>query len=86
MGAHPWGRTGDPDQAFRDDDVDILVEILRLKGQYDHPEIEVPDGMKRATRAVIPWFPWSWEEQPQPRGFIRSVYDGGACRHSSALF
>jgi GNAT superfamily N-acetyltransferase len=60
---------------FKDDDVEILVEILRLNGQYDHPEIEGPACMKRAARCDSVVFLVA-EEQSQPRGFVRGVYDG----------
>jgi GNAT superfamily N-acetyltransferase len=60
---------------FKDEDVGILVEILRLNGQYNHPEIQGPDCMKRAAKCDAVIFLVA-EEQSRPCGFIRGVYDG----------
>jgi ribosomal protein S18 acetylase RimI-like enzyme len=62
-------------RAFRETDIQSLVEILELNGQYGHPEIEGPDSMKRVAGCDAVVFLVAEAEQ-QPCGFIKAVYDG----------
>jgi hypothetical protein len=36
-------------RGFVDADISALVEILRLNNQYDYPEVEGPDAMRRVA-------------------------------------
>jgi hypothetical protein len=64
---------------FKEGDVDPLVEILKLNGRYDHPEVEGPDCMKRAAKCDAMIFLIA-EEQEQPCGFIRGAFTMEAAR------
>jgi GNAT superfamily N-acetyltransferase len=60
---------------FKDEDAETLAEILRLNGQYDHPEVEGRDCMRRAAKCDAVIFLVA-EKESQPLGLIRGVYDG----------
>jgi GNAT superfamily N-acetyltransferase len=59
---------------FKERDVDRLVEILRLNGQYDNPDVEGSDAMKRAANCDASIFLVAAEESQAC--LIRGVYDG----------
>ena len=56
-------------------DTNNLVEILKLNEQYDHPEIEGPDAMKRASECAAAVFLVAAEEG-RAVGLVRGIYDG----------
>jgi ribosomal protein S18 acetylase RimI-like enzyme len=60
---------------FRDEDCSALVEILRINGQYDYPEVEGPEAMKRVARCDAAVFLVAVVDGVA-RGMIRAVYDG----------
>jgi GNAT superfamily N-acetyltransferase len=60
---------------FRDEDCSELVEILRFNGQYDYPEVEGPEAMKRVARCDAAVFLVAVVDGVA-RGLIRAVYDG----------
>ncbi len=60
---------------FRKSDISNLVEILKLNGQYQYPEIEGPDSMKKVANCDAAIFLVA-ETEKQPRGFIKAIYDG----------
>ena len=60
---------------FRVTDTDDLVEILKLNGQYDYPEVEGPGAMKRVSECPAAVFLVA-EEAARPVGLIRGIYDG----------
>lgn len=60
---------------FREADIHNLVEILELNDQYEYPEIEGPDSMRRVARCDAAVFLVA-EVEKQPCGFIKAVYDG----------
>jgi len=62
-------------RAFRQSDIPGLVEILKLNGQYDYPDIEGPDSMKRVANCNAAVFLVA-EVGKKPCGFIKAVYDG----------
>ena len=55
--------------------MDSLVEILQLNHQYDDPEVEGPDAMKRVAHCDAAIFLVAEKEQ-QLCGLIKAVYDG----------
>jgi ribosomal protein S18 acetylase RimI-like enzyme len=73
----PRGRTVERIQirTFRQSDIPSLIEILKLNGQYDYPEIEGPDSMRRVAECDAAVFLVA-ETGKQPCGFIKAVYDG----------
>ncbi len=60
---------------FKDTDAPDLVEILSRNGQYDHPEVEAPESMKRAAACPAVVFLVA-EDDSRPIGFVRGIYDG----------
>ena len=62
-------------RTFREDDIRSLVEILKLNDQYEYPEIEGSDSMKRVANCDAAVFLVA-EVEKQPCGFIKAVYDG----------
>jgi ribosomal protein S18 acetylase RimI-like enzyme len=60
---------------FHDTDCDALVEILRLNGQYDYPEVEGPEAMRRVARCDAAVFLVA-VAGGSARGLIRAAYDG----------
>jgi ribosomal protein S18 acetylase RimI-like enzyme len=60
---------------FRDEDSAALVEILRVNGQYDYPDVEGPDAMKRVSRCGAAVFLVA-VVNGVVRGLVRGVYDG----------
>jgi ribosomal protein S18 acetylase RimI-like enzyme len=62
-------------RGFRDEDCGALVEILRLNGQYDYPEVEGPEAMKRVAHCAAAVFLVA-DVDGAVRGMIRAVYDG----------
>lgn len=60
---------------FVESDIPRLVEILKLNKQYDYPEVEGPDAMKRVGKCDAAVFLVA-EIRGQPCGFIRAIYDG----------
>ena len=60
---------------FTEHDCTGLVEILRLNGQYGHPDIEGPAAMCRVSRCEAAVFLVA-EVDGEVKGMIRAVYDG----------
>jgi len=60
---------------FKPEDVDRLVEILKANQQYGHPEIDGPEAMLKVASCAASEFLVA-EEDGQPVGFIRGVFDG----------
>ncbi len=60
---------------FKEKDIARLVEILKLNNQYDFPEIEGPDAMKRVARCDAALLLVAVTDQVIC-GFIKAVYDG----------
>jgi ribosomal protein S18 acetylase RimI-like enzyme len=60
---------------FREEDSTALVEILRANAQYDYPEVEGPEAMKRVARCEAAVFLVAVIDGVA-RGLIRAVYDG----------
>jgi hypothetical protein len=54
----------------------VAPSVAWLNDQYDFPEIEGHECMKGAAKCGAVIIPVA-EEQSQPCGFIRGVYDGG---------
>ena len=59
---------------FQESDIDVLVEILKLNGQYDYPEVEGTEAMKRAAKCEAAVFLVA-EKEGKPCGLIRGMYD-----------
>jgi GNAT superfamily N-acetyltransferase len=62
-------------RTFRLSDIPTLVEILRLNGQYDYPEVEGPAAMERVAQCEAAVFLVA-ELGGKPCGFVKAVYDG----------
>lgn len=62
-------------RTFRDSDVPWLVEILKLNGQYEYPEIEGPESMRNVSKCDAAVFLVA-EDKGQPCGFVKATYDG----------
>ena len=62
-------------RGFVESDIERLVEILRLNGQYGYPQVEGPEEMKRVAACDAAVFLVA-EIGGQPCGFIKAVYDG----------
>lgn len=62
-------------RAFRETDCDSLVAILRANLQYGDPESEGPEAMRRVQSCPAAVFLVA-EEEGQPVGLLRGVYDG----------
>ncbi len=60
---------------FVPEDCDRLVEILKANQQYGHPEVDGPEAMLKVHQCPSAEFLVA-EENGQPVGFIRGVYDG----------
>lgn len=60
---------------FMEEDIPKLVEILKLNGQYDYPQVEGPESMRRVSVCDAAVFLVA-EEKGQPCGFVKAVYDG----------
>lgn len=60
---------------FRAPDIPMLVEILKLNGQYEYPEVEGPESMKRVSECDAAAFLVA-EVAGRPCGFVKAVYDG----------
>lgn len=60
---------------FREEDIPALVEMLTLNGQYDYPEIEGPDAMRRVAACDAAVFLVA-EMEGRSVGLVRAVYDG----------
>ncbi len=60
---------------FKETDKIRLVEILKLNSQYDFPEIEGPDSMKRVSQCEAAVLLVAVTDQVIC-GFIKAVYDG----------
>jgi GNAT superfamily N-acetyltransferase len=60
---------------FKESDLNHLVEILKLNHQYEYPEIEGPDSMRRVASCEAAVFMVA-EIGERPCGFIKGVYDG----------
>lgn len=60
---------------FQETDCDALVAILRANLQYGDPKSEGPDAMRRVKVCPAAEFLVA-EEDGDPVGFIRGVYDG----------
>lgn len=62
-------------RSFEERDIDALVEILRLNHQYDYPDVEGPDAMRRVAQCSAALFLVATIDEC-PCGLIRAVYDG----------
>jgi ribosomal protein S18 acetylase RimI-like enzyme len=62
-------------RAFRQEDVDAVVGILKANQQYSHPEIDGPEAMLRVRDCQAAEFLVA-EEQDRIVGLIRGTYDG----------
>ena len=62
-------------RAFEERDIDALVEILKRNHQYDYPDVEGPDAMRRVAQCSAALFLVATIDE-QPCGLIRAVYDG----------
>jgi len=60
---------------FEAADTAALVEILSNNGQYDYPEVEGPESMKRAAACPAVVFLVA-EEDSRPVALVRGIYDG----------
>lgn len=60
---------------FQTGDEPLLVEILRLNGQYGSPIVDGPEAMRRIAECAAAEFLVA-EEDGSPVGFVRGVYDG----------
>ena len=60
---------------FRVEDADVLVEILKANQQYGHPEVDGPEAMVEVQKCRASEFLVA-EEEGQPVGLIRGVFDG----------
>jgi N-acetylglutamate synthase-like GNAT family acetyltransferase len=60
---------------FEIDDIDEIVEILKLNGQYGYPEVDGPEAMKRIKECEAAVF-LVCELDDRVVGLIRGVYDG----------
>jgi len=59
---------------FRVTDTDVLIEILKLNGQYDYSEVEGREAMRRASQCAAAVFLVA-EEDARPVGLIRGIHD-----------
>lgn len=60
---------------FLETDAQQLVEILTRNGQFDHPDVEGVEAMRRVASCDAAVFLVA-EVDGQPQGLIRAVYDG----------
>ncbi len=60
---------------FKEEDIISLVEILKLNHQYDYPETEGPESLKRVSRCSAAVLLVA-EIEKKPCGFIKGIYDG----------
>ena len=56
-------------------DIAALINILILNGQYDYPEVEGGESMKRVANCDAAVFLVA-EIEGKPCGFIKAIYDG----------
>ncbi|MEM3443211.1 MAG: GNAT family N-acetyltransferase [Candidatus Bathyarchaeia archaeon] len=64
-----------PIRDFEVDDVDEVVEILKLNGQYGFPEVDGPEAMKRVKACPASVF-LVYELDGKIVGVVRGTYDG----------
>ncbi len=62
-------------RTFRPSDIPYLIQILKLNGQYNYPDVEGSDAMKRVANCDAAIFLVAQVEKV-PRGFIKAAYDG----------
>ena len=62
-------------RTFTESDIPELVDILKLNDQYEYPEIEGPESMRRVSDCDAAVFLVAVREG-RPCGFIKAVYDG----------
>jgi len=60
---------------FKVNDINDMVEILKLNNQYEIPEVDGPEAMKRVKECSATIFLVA-EANENVVGFIRGVYDG----------
>ncbi len=60
---------------FREEDIPHLVEVLKLNGQYDYPEVDGPEAMRRVAACEAAIFLVA-EADGRPCGLLRAVDDG----------
>jgi GNAT superfamily N-acetyltransferase len=60
---------------FELSDIDAIVEILKLNGQYGFPEVDGPQAMKRVKACPAAVF-LVYELDEKVVGFTRGTYDG----------
>ena len=56
-------------------DIDAIVEILKLNGQYGFPEVDGPEAMKRVKACPAAVF-LVYELDGKVVGVVRGTYDG----------
>lgn len=56
-------------------DTDDIIKILKLNNQFDFPEVDGPDAMKRVYECISTIF-LVYESSSNVIGFIRGSYDG----------
>jgi ribosomal protein S18 acetylase RimI-like enzyme len=60
---------------FEAKDTAALVEILKANQQYGHPQVDGPEAMIEVQKCLASEFVVA-EEESQPVGLIRGVFDG----------
>jgi N-acetylglutamate synthase-like GNAT family acetyltransferase len=60
---------------FIPDDIDYIIDILKVNGQYDHPKVEGPEAMLRIAECDAAIFLVA-ERDSKIIGCIRATYDG----------
>jgi GNAT superfamily N-acetyltransferase len=63
-------------RGFKEGDARDLVSILRLNGQFGHPEVEGPEAMKKVAQCQAAVFLVAETDRGQVTGCIKAVYDG----------
>lgn len=59
---------------FIPDDIDYIIDILKVNGQYDHPKVEGPEAMLRIAECDAAIFLVA-ERDSKIIGCIRATYD-----------
>ena len=60
---------------FKIQDINEIVEILKLNNQYDFPDVDGPEAMKRLNKCDATLF-LTYEIEEKVVGFIRGTFDG----------
>jgi N-acetylglutamate synthase-like GNAT family acetyltransferase len=62
-------------RSFESEDVEYLVEILKLNNQYSYPNIDGPEAMLRVSKCDAAIFLVAADEG-KAVGCVRAIYDG----------